>query len=59
MNVTNVASPWNRDENAARNILDRALSEVGLIFPARGGLVDDSLGSAKLQIESGVQLSLF
>ncbi|NEP14305.1 MAG: transposase [Symploca sp. SIO2C1] len=26
-----------RDENAARNILDRALSEVGLILPARGG----------------------
>lgn len=29
-----------RDENAARNILDRALSEVGLILPAGGGLVN-------------------
>ncbi len=38
MNVTNVPSPWDRDENAARNILDRALSEVGLILPVRGGL---------------------
>ncbi|WP_275994051.1 RNA-guided endonuclease InsQ/TnpB family protein [Argonema antarcticum] len=28
-----------RDENAALNILDRALSEVGLILPAGGGLV--------------------
>lgn len=27
-----------RDENAARNILDRALNEVGLILSARGGL---------------------
>ncbi len=29
-----------RDENAARNILDRALNEVGLILSARGGLGD-------------------
>ncbi len=29
-----------RDENAAINILNRALTEVGLILAARGGLVD-------------------
>lgn len=29
-----------RDENAARNILDRALNEVGLILSARGGFGD-------------------
>jgi putative transposase len=29
-----------RDENAARNILDRALNEVGLILSAHGGLGD-------------------
>ncbi len=32
-----------RDKNAARNILDRALSEVGLILPARGGLDNSQL----------------
>lgn len=49
-----------RDENAARNILDRALNEVGLILSARGGLGDTQ--PVKREANScgdGVQLSLF
>ncbi|MFB2972129.1 RNA-guided endonuclease InsQ/TnpB family protein [Aerosakkonema sp. BLCC-F183] len=49
-----------RDENAARNILDRALNEVGLILSARGGLGDTQ--PAKREAFSGwdgIQLSLF
>lgn len=49
-----------RDENAARNILDRALNEVGLILSARGGLGDTQ--PVKREAFSGwdaVQLSLF
>ncbi len=49
-----------RDENAARNILDRALNEVGLILSARGGLGDTQ--PVKCEAFSGwngVQLSLF
>jgi putative transposase len=49
-----------RDENAARNILDRALNEVGLILSARGGLGDTQ--PVKREAFSGwdgIQLSLF
>jgi putative transposase len=49
-----------RDENAARNILDRALNEVGLILSARGGRGDTQ--PVKREAFSGwdgVQLSLF
>ncbi len=49
-----------RDENAALNILDRALNEVGLILSARGGLGDTQ--PVKREAFSGwdcVQLSLF
>jgi len=48
-----------RDENAARNILDRALNEVGLILPARGGLVDRQPGKREATSREWVQLSLF
>jgi len=59
-----------RDENAARNILDRALNEVGLILSARGGLgdaqpvlalADAALASKRVAFSGwdGVQLSLF
>ena len=48
-----------RDENAARNILDRALSEVGLILPARGDLVDRPPGKREAHSRDCVQLSLF
>jgi putative transposase len=59
-----------RDENAALNILDRALNEVGLILSARGGLGDtqpvlalaDAALASKREAFSGwdcVQLSLF
>jgi putative transposase len=59
-----------RDENAARNILDRALNEVGLILSARGGLgvappvlalADAALASKREAFSGwdGVQLSLF
>jgi len=48
-----------RDENAARNILDRALSEVGLILPARGGLVSGQPEKRELPSRDWVQLSLF
>jgi putative transposase len=49
-----------RDENAARNILDRALNEVGLILSARGGFGDTQ--PVKREAFSGwdgAQLSLF
>ncbi|BAY48502.1 transposase, IS605 OrfB family protein [Scytonema sp. HK-05] len=50
-----------RDENAARNVLDRALNEVGLILSARGGLGDTQ--PVKREAFSGwgeaIQLSLF
>ncbi len=49
-----------RDENAAINILNRALSEVGLILPARGG--DKVAQPVKRETSSNwdaVQLSLF
>lgn len=49
-----------RDENAARNILERALNEVGLILSARGGLGDTQ--PVKREAFLGwdcVQLSLF
>ena len=47
-----------RDENAAINIRERALSEVGLILPACGGL--DSSQPVKQEASSwdGIQLSL-
>jgi putative transposase len=59
-----------RDENAARNILDRALNEVGLILSARGGrgdtqpvlaLADAALASKREAFSGGnsAQLSLF
>ncbi len=49
-----------RDENAARNILERALNEVGLILPARGGLGDTQpVKREALSDWDGVQLSLF
>jgi putative transposase len=57
-----------RDENAARNILDRALNEVGLILSARGGLGDtqpvkreafSGVRPAHSSRWDGVQLSLF
>jgi len=49
-----------RDENAAVNILDRALNEVGLILSARGGFGDAQ--PVKREANSfwdSVQLSLF
>jgi len=48
-----------RDENAAVNILNRALSEVGLILPARGGLVSGQPAKRELLSRECVQLSLF
>ena len=47
-----------RDENAAKNILNKALSEVGIIWPACGGL---DVGQPEKQetFETWVQLSLF
>jgi len=58
-----------RDENAGRNILNRALSEVGLILPVRGGLdvsqpelalADAALASKRKLLDGDwVQLSLF
>lgn len=48
-----------RDENAALNILDRALSEVGLILPAGGGLVDAQPVKPEAWGFNGEQLSLF
>jgi putative transposase len=48
-----------RDENAALNILDRALSEVGLILPAGRGLVDGQPVKPEAWGFNGEQLSLF
>ncbi|MDI9634955.1 transposase [Geitlerinema splendidum] len=49
-----------RDENAARNILDRALNEVGLILSARGGFGNTQpVKREALSGWDGVQLSLF
>jgi putative transposase len=49
-----------RDLNAALNILDRALNEVGLILSARGGLGDTQpVKREALSGWDGVQLSLF
>ncbi|MEW5860676.1 MAG: transposase [Cyanobacteriota bacterium] len=49
-----------RDENAARNILDRALNEVGLILSARGGLgYAQPLKRETFSGWDGLQLSLF
>jgi len=49
-----------RDENAAINILNRAISEVGLILPARGGLGDAQPVKREALLESdGLQPSLF
>ncbi|NEP62485.1 MAG: transposase [Symploca sp. SIO2G7] len=48
-----------RDENAAINILNRALSEVGLILPARGGLGDAQPVKRELPSRDWIQLSLF
>ncbi|NES19598.1 MAG: transposase [Symploca sp. SIO3E6] len=55
-----------RDENAAINILNRALSvseagrsPVGLILPARGGLVSGLPAKRELPSREWVQLSLF
>jgi len=49
-----------RDENAARNILDRALNEVGLILSAHRGLGNTQpVKCEALSSWDGVQLSLF
>lgn len=49
-----------RDENAALNILDRALNEVGLILSARGGLGDTQpVKREAFSVWDGEQLSLF
>ncbi len=48
-----------RDENAAINILNRALHEVGLILSARGGLVGRQPVKRELLGYEGVQLSIF
>jgi putative transposase len=49
-----------RDENAALNILDRALNEVGLILSARRGLGDTQpVKREALSGWDGLQLSLF
>lgn len=49
-----------RDENAAQNILDRALNEVGLILSAHRGLGDTQpVKCEALSGWDGVQLSLF
>lgn len=49
-----------RDENAARNTLLRALNEVGLILSARGGLGDTQPVKREALLGwDGVQLSLF
>nr|WP_269321062.1 transposase [Fischerella sp. PCC 9605] len=48
-----------RDENAARNILQRALNAVGLIVPAGGGLGDTQPVKPEAWGWNGVQLSLF
>ncbi len=48
-----------RDENAAVNILNRALNEVGLILSARGGLGDAQPVKRELLSREWVQLSRF
>ncbi|WP_414581838.1 RNA-guided endonuclease InsQ/TnpB family protein [Scytonema sp. PCC 10023] len=48
-----------RDQNAALNIKERALSEVGLILPAGGGLVNRQPVKPEAWGLNGVQLSLF
>ena len=49
-----------RDENAARNILDRALNEVGLILSAHRGLGDTQPVKCEAFSDwNGIQLSLF
>ena len=49
-----------RDENAAQNILARALNEVGLILSAHRGLGDTQpVKCEALSVWDGVQLSLF
>jgi len=48
-----------RDVNAALNVLERALSEVGLILPARGGLEVAQPVKRELLGYEGTQLSLF
>ena len=48
-----------RDENAAINILNLALSEVGLILPARGGVDNRQLLKREARNRAWVQLSLF
>jgi putative transposase len=48
-----------RDENAAVNILNRALNEVGLILSARGGFGDAQPVKRELLSGEWVQLSLF
>ncbi len=47
-----------RDENAAINILNKALNEVGIILSACGGL-DISQPVKQETFETWVQLSLF
>ena len=47
-----------RDKNAAINILNKALNEVGIILSACGGL-DISQPVRQETSETGVQLSLF
>ncbi|NEO85529.1 MAG: transposase [Spirulina sp. SIO3F2] len=48
-----------RDENAAINILNRALCEVGIILPACGGFDSSRPVKQEAQVTVGVQLSLF
>ncbi|WP_439638085.1 RNA-guided endonuclease InsQ/TnpB family protein [Spirulina sp.] len=48
-----------RDENAAINILNRALCEVGIILPACGGFDVSRPVKQEAQATTGVQLSLF
>lgn len=49
-----------RDENAARNILERALNAVGLMVSVQGGLVDRQPKNCEAsRTEQWIQLSLF
>ncbi len=57
-NCPNCKTVLDRDENAAINILNKALNEVGIILSACGGL-DISQPVRQETSETGVQLSLF
>jgi len=54
----NCGLSMDRDENAAINILNRALREVGIILPACGGFDKSRPVKQEAQATGGVQISL-